>query len=249
MRWLTDIRKVALLACITSVAGLLTSLWYSAQSFIATASQVPLGILIAAPLGVLAFLLTALLPIFYFALYRDERPVQVSGRLRLLARTAAFILGILLAFQLAEWIKSPVSPIPTSLNALATIGNILLLNALSRDAGDQSEDDPSVSALLYVVTKVTVITWGVCVAFNVLRVLLLPYTYSQLRDYALSIGRHGPALADMIKEAVQTFLSQACLLAAPYVVYQSRVKRRIKHRSAQTDTAPASPDPQNPPPS
>jgi hypothetical protein len=178
-------------------------------------------------------------------LYRDEGSSQVSERLRLLARTAAFILGVLLAFQLAPWIKSPARPVPTLLGALATIGNILLLAALSREPGDQAEENPPVSKLLYVVSKVTVITWGVWVAFHLLRVVLLPYTYSQLRNYALSVGREGPSSADMIKEAVQMFLSQACLLAAPYIVYRTRVKLR----STPLDTGVASPDPQNPPPS
>jgi hypothetical protein len=111
---------------------------------------------VAASLGKLAdasasrfrHLITPFPPIFYFALYRDEGSLQVSERLRLLARTAAFILGILLAFQFAPWIKSPTQPVPTLLGALATIANILLLAALSRDAGDEPEEARPVGTLL-----------------------------------------------------------------------------------------------------
>ena len=82
-------------------------------------------------------------------------------------------------------------------------------------------------------------------AFNLLRVLALPYVYSQTRDYLISIGRDRPIFADMAKEIVPAFLSQACLWAAPYVVYRSRVR----HAAAPPGIAAASPDPQNPPPS
>jgi hypothetical protein len=122
MAWLTDIRKVALLACVTSVLSLVMAEWIGRP---------------AAPLPLLTLLLTALLPIFYLALYRDKRSFWISERLRLLARTAAFILGVLLALQLAERIKSPPISIPTLLDALDVIANILLLAAISRDVGER----------------------------------------------------------------------------------------------------------------
>ena len=224
MSWLTDIRKVALLACVTFVASLIMPLWNSTQS--------------ASPLWVLMFLLTALPPTFYFALYRDQGSLRVSQRLRLMARTAAFIQGVLLAFQLEEWIKSLASPVPTLLGTLATIATILLLVALSRNPGEQSDEDAIVSTLLYVVTKVTVFAWGGWVAFNLLRVVALPYVYSQTRHYLISIGRDRPILADMAKEVVPAFLSQACLLAAPYIVYRSNRAPTASAGTDPSDTAP-----------
>ena len=223
MSWLTDIRKVALLACVTSVASLIMPLWNSTQW--------------AAPLSVLVSLMTALPPTFYFALYRDHGSLRISERLRLLARAAAFSNGTLLAFGLAAWIKSPMGPVPTLLGALATVANILLLAALSRDPGEQPEEARPVSTLLYVVTKVTVIAWGVWVAFNLLRLVLVPYSYSQLQNYAFSVGRDGPPLAGMIKEAIQTFLRQACLFIAPYIVYKSLPSPTASAGTDPLDTA------------
>lgn len=219
MAWFTDLRKIALLACVTYVVSLIAPLWNSTRSIIASTS--PLSGWRVVPLALSVSLITALLPIFYFALYRDEGSLHISAPLRLLARAAAFVIGILLAFQLVEWIKSPGAFLARSLVALATIANILLLAALFRHPGDASEEARPISTLLYVVTKVTVIVWSAWVAFHLLRVLLLPYTYSQLRDYALSIGREGPPLTGMIEEAVQAFLGQASLLTAPYVIYKS----------------------------
>jgi hypothetical protein len=238
MAWLTDIRKVALLACITSAVDLIGYLWRAAPNVIAIASQVSSESWRAVPLALLTFIVTALLLVFYFALYRDEGSVQVSERLRLPARTAAFILGILLALQLAEWIKSPERPVPALLGALETIAYILLLAALSRDSGDEPEEVRPVGSLLYVVTKVTVITWGVWVAFNLLRVLALPYVYSQTRDYLISIGRDRPIFADMAKEIVPAFLTAACLFTAPYIVYRSI---RDATASAYTDPSGTTP--------
>jgi hypothetical protein len=238
MAWLTDVRKVALLACVTSVASMIPPLWNTAQSMIATASQAPQQSWRMMPLALATFLASALLPVFYFALFSDEGSVQVSERLRLLARAAAFTLGILLVFKLAPWIKSPTQPVPTWLGALATIANILLLAALSHSPGDESEEPHPTTARLYVATKVTVITWGVWVAFSLLRVLLLPYTYSQTRGYLLSIGREGPVLADMANEAVQTFVSSACLWAAPYIIYRSRLSPTASAYTDPSDTTP-----------
>ena len=183
------------------------------------------------------------MPAFYFALFLDPGTVHVSERLRLLARTAAFIVGILFVVQVAPWIKSPVWSMSTFLNALATIADILLLNALCRDPRYSSEEASPISPLLYVVTKVTVIVWGVWVAFTLVRLVLTPFSHWLIRSQASRVGREGPALADMATEAAVTFLSQACLLAAPYIVY----KTRVKPVATPLGTAPAFPDPQNPP--
>jgi hypothetical protein len=223
MAWLTDIRKVALLACVTSVLSLVMAEWIGRP---------------AAPLPLLTLLLTALLPIFYLALYRDKRSFWISERLRLLARTAAFILGVLLALQLAERIKSPPISIPTLLDALDVIANILLLAAISRDVGERPQENTPVSTLLYVATKVTVIAWGVWVAFTFLRLLLVPYTYSQLRDYALQMGRPGPPLLGMVKLATKTLLLEACTLAAPYIIYRSFPSPTASIYTDPSDTAP-----------
>jgi hypothetical protein len=121
------------LACITSVVGLIAPSWDATQQMIATASQLPLGRWLLAPVLLAAYIFTALPPVFYFALYRDEGSSHVPERLRLLARMAAFISGILLVFQLEPWIKSPSGSVPTLLGVLAIIGNVLLLAALARD--------------------------------------------------------------------------------------------------------------------
>ena len=123
---------------------------------------------------------------------------------------------------MAPWIKSPVWSMSTFLNALATIANILLLNALCRDPRHSSEEARPVSPLLYVVTKVTVIVWGVWVAFTLMRLVLTPFSHWLIRNQASRLGREGPALADMATEAALTFLSQACPGRALHCVQNPR---------------------------
>jgi hypothetical protein len=83
-----------------------------------------------------------------------------------------------------------------------------------------------------------VLTWGVWVAFNLLRVLALPYVYSQTRHYLISIGHDRPIFADMAKEVVPAFLSQACLWVAPYIVYRSNRAPTASAYTDPSDTAP-----------
>ena len=99
---------------------------------------------------------------------------------------------------------------------------ILLLIALSRQATDTSSADVPNSRLLRLVTKVAVIAWGIWLAFNLVRVVLTPYSYSQLRNYALQDGVTPPKLANAMVDAIRTLLSQDCLFTAPYVVYKGR---------------------------
>ena len=83
------------------------------------------------------------------------------------------------------------------------------------------DSDVPVSRLLRVMTTVAVISWGLWVAFLVVRVIAMPFAFVQTRNYALQIGRTPPVLWDMMAEAIRTLLIQTCLFAAPYIVYKS----------------------------
>jgi hypothetical protein len=72
-----------------------------------------------------------------------------------------------------------------------------------------------VSRLLRFVTKAAVIFYGIWIAFNLVRVVVTPYSYSQLRIVALETGQRRPQLSRMMLEVIQTLLTQACLFIAP----------------------------------
>lgn len=226
MLWLTDIRKVALLACVTSVASLITPGWNATRSMITTLAPLPWLLL---PVLLALWAITALPPSLLLRVISDPGTIHVSTRLRLLARTAAFLSGIFLACQLAVWIKAPSIPISTLLGALATVANSLPLAAFARDPGDESskeplDETPTVSTLLYVVTKVTVIVWGVVMAVAFLGLILAPLIHAQIQHTAFAAGMEAPPLAALVNDAAQAFLSQACLWVPPFIVYRSRVR-------------------------
>ena len=194
--------------------------------------------------------LTAIMPVFYFALYRNEGPLGFPKQLRLLSLAAALTLSVIVAAELPAWIGSlgpywtamraldwtrgaisivaaaqhpwTISHVSTLLGEFSNLACILLLIAFSRQITDESLPEIPVSRLLGLVAKVTVIAWGLWLAFNLIRVVLTPYTYVQAWNYALQIGRTPPQLADLMAEPIRMLLQQACLFTAPYVVYKSR---------------------------
>jgi len=244
--WFRDIRKAALITCTAAVLSLVIPVWHGTRTILATNPPGKWNI----PLMVFVSFLTAIMPVFYFALYRNEGPLGFPKHLRLLSLAAALTLSVIVAAELPAWIGSlgpywtamraldwtrgaisivaaaqhpwTISHVSTLLGEFSNLACILLLIAFSRQITDESLPEIPVSRLLGLVAKVTVIAWGLWLAFNLIRVVLTPYTYVQARNYALQIGRTPPQLADLMAEPIRMLLQQACLFTAPYVVYKSR---------------------------
>jgi hypothetical protein len=182
--WSTDIRKTALLVCITTVLGVLIPVRNALQ------------------------------------------------QLRRLSAVTALVSGLILAKGLWDWIGSPtshwtISQAPTILNALSLFAFILLLLAFSRQPNRECSADAivPVSSLPRITTKVALVAWGVWVAWNVVRLCLTPYSYFQLRNFALQLGRQPPQLGAMMTDITRTLLEQACLFMGPYIVYNAWPRR------------------------
>jgi hypothetical protein len=229
----TDVRKGALFARITAAAGLVFPVWNSTHQILALGqSRTPLWTM---PMIVLALFTSSLLPLFYFALYRDTGGLRITKGLRRLALVAVLILSVFVALGLPGWIESfartsvlaadrelwTIRDTSFVLDVSSSLGTILLLVALSRQRDEDSSRHP-VSRLLSIVTNVAVVTWGLWVAFQVVRLVLTPYTYTQLRDYAAQVGRTSPSLAYLIRDAARSLLTQAALFTAPLVIWRSR---------------------------
>jgi hypothetical protein len=89
----TDLRSVALIACVACVLSLPVPIWNAVQTTIAaTAPKNDLWKLAGVLLLVSVLLYSAIIPVFYFALYRNEALLYFPKRLRLLALIAAFAL-------------------------------------------------------------------------------------------------------------------------------------------------------------
>jgi len=263
--WFTDLRKVALLTCITGVLGTVLPVWSGTQSILALTSTRPLSTWWIVPLLVLTYAFTAILPVFYFAVYRNYGTLRFPRRLRLLALAAACTFSIYVAVTVARWIESlgpywsamttldwrigaasvlaaarapgTINFVSSVLGTFSNLAYILMLIAVFRHASDPSELDLPISKPLIIVTKVAAITWGLVAAFNVVRIILIPYSYAGLRDYALQIGRRPPRVWDFAAELVPALVITACMFAGPYIVYKSLRDKRVGGIAEPDDVA------------
>ena len=231
-----DVRKAALIAFVTTAVSFLLPLWDYGQQFIASASSDPKWWYL--PLGALGFLILATLPVFYFALYRNQGGLQFASRLRSLALLSAFALAASTAISTLGWLNvmlhrdagSVLSPqtsawtMSDTSSILGLIGNaacILLMFTMYGHASDEPDTGVPVSRFLSVICRVTVPAWGVWVGFNLVRLLHTPYTYSQVQDFAAQIGKTPPPFSALFADATRDLFSQAGLFAAPYIVWRA----------------------------
>ena len=254
--WFADLRSIALIACVTCVLSLPVPTWNALQAMTAaTAQKNDFWRLAGIPLLVLVTLFSAILPAFYFALYRNEAMLYFPKRLRLRALLAAVTFAVIVLAALPAYIRSltaylvvlvafdwrigaasvlvfvrdprTIGQLSTLLGEASNIACILLLIAIFRRENEPLEADVPVFKLLRVMTRAAVISWGLVVAVLVVRVFAMPFVFVQLRTYAFQIGITPPLLWDMMADAIRTLLIQTCLFAAPYIVYKSLRERPI----------------------
>lgn len=250
--WLTDIRNAALIASVAAILGVLIPVWDGARSMLAIES-IPHWIVL--PLIVLILCFTAIMPVFYFALYRNEGLPNFSTSLRILSLTGAIVLGAITAAGFPQWIESLESywadisvfdwsagaatvsmaahepgtrtQVTSLLGEFSNLAYIMLLIAFFKHASKETDRDITNSRMLVIMTKIAVIAGGLVVAGCVIRLPFMPLVYSQIRDLAIQVGRTPPRLATLMVDAVRTLLVQACLFTAPYVVYRSSLRGAV----------------------
>ena len=203
------------------------------------------------PLLALGILYSAIIPVFYCALYRDEALLYFPKRLRLLALIGALTFAVIVVTTLPGWVRSlaayfavlskldwrigatnvlvvvrdprMIGQLSTFVGEASNIACILLLIAIFRCANEPLEADVPASRLLRVMARVAAITWRLVLVIILVRLAALPYVYLQLRNYALQLGRTPPPLRDIL--AIRESLQQVCFFAAPYIVYKSLRER------------------------
>jgi hypothetical protein len=170
------------------------------------------------PALVLVYLFTAILPIFYFALYRNTAALCVPKGPRLFGLAAAVVFAIMMAAALPDSIPN----VPTLLGELSNLGYLLLLLALVRRRGDETPHDGSVSRALRLASKVASIAYGLWGGFCLATLAVAPFAYVQLENWGRQAGAlRTPGVVAMVMKQTCLALNQACLFAAPYIVYRS----------------------------
>lgn len=153
-------------------------------------------------------IVSGILPLFYFALYRNQGTWQIPLRLRRLSLAAATLFGMMVAIGVPALLDTlgltksqsvltqrepwSINDLAQILGQLSNLAYILLLIAIYRQAEDERCPKVPASKLLAIVTRIAVITYGLWVTFNLIRLALTPHVYSELQDYAWSVGRTPP---------------------------------------------------------
>lgn len=224
-----SIRKIALITFVATVLDLVRPLWNVAQTAMEIGASHPLWKWWITPaMAVVVLPLSAIMPVFYFALYRNEEPLEFPRRFRPLSLAAALTLTIVTARGLLKRVGL--------FNELSNLAYILLLFAFYRHSNLESAQTNVAacgSRLLAFITRVAVMFWGIIVAILVVRLFLMPYVYFQLRDYALQVGRTPPKLSDWMAESIRPLIDQGCLLVArpsSYTEPWSNARERLGYR-------------------
>lgn len=233
-----NIRKVALITFIGTVLGLLIPLWNSVQYFFRIASAYPvLKWSLGAAIVLFGVPITAIMPAFYFALYRNEEPLRLWKRFRPLSLAAVLVLAIvtIVEFRMVFGLGGNSSVLPeardgwnigqitTLLGLVSNAAYILLLVSIFQHTTFESGSALSKSELLSFTTRVAVMYGAIVVASSLAQLLATPYTYFQVLDH---IARRRFDLADRMMQSAGALLEGVCRFVAPYIVYRSVVRRR-----------------------
>ena len=154
------IRKLTLATAIAILAALPLPMWNATRNLV-TRPSLPAVVWIAI---VVAYLCAAILPLFYFAMWRVGGDIVVPRRLRRLCLIGALCGVIVIGTQI------PVTTVATLLSMLATLSCAALLIAMFR----QSREIGHTSAYLRRMSRVAVIGGGLWLAINVLALIRDP---------------------------------------------------------------------------
>ena len=244
MTILSDVKRVSLIACLTALAVAVITVWRGTQQMFPLITQQPVWW--AVPLLLVLLISSAIMPVFYFALWRDPGTLRFSRSLLKLSLVAAVVYGASVAIGLYGLITASardprlLTNLPALAGELSALAYIALLVALSRqpEGGAFTESDVPVSRLLRLITKFALIVWSIWILVNLVRLVLTPYQYFQARNYMYRAGQEPPPLWPIMLAATRTLLEQAALFVAPYVVYNSW----LRVESVATPPPTAAPD-------
>ncbi len=225
MSWFTDIRKVALLACVTGALSLLWSVW----SLIQALPQMQPGVAAIALAPVLAAASTL---VFYFALHRNQGTLTFPRGLRRLSLTAAVAFGVIIAVDLpgvlealdSYWRTGSQGSEETLAMAVRLVGEasnfcyLLLLAAIYRAGQDEGSAGVDASGLLEVVSRVAVMLNGLLVVYSLLAAGAMPYFYWTNRVQIQRSGQDPEVIGNMLAGPLTKVVITACIFAAPYIV-------------------------------
>lgn len=210
-------------------------MWNSARQMLGL--QTKIGPLAAIAAILVGFVFSAIVPLFYLALYRNQGELPISRNMRWMAMIAAVAIGILTLSSIPEWIGSwrgesvvnaaarqwTIGDTAVLLGMIADFAGILLLAALYRLADDGSSGSGiGVSRLFRSLTKIAVIVGGIVAIGGLIGLAATPWVYFYIRDRSLETGSSidGWTLSHLTLERLRSTLKVISVYVAPFVVWQ-----------------------------
>ncbi len=208
---MAGVRRMALVTCVAIVISLPIPMWTAMQAALETqAGKTVYGWVSI----ILAWLFAAVLPLFYFALYRNRQALHISRLLRLVSLAGALAGGIVLAAAIPLWLGSDhtwLTTVKMALSGFVDAACIVLLCMFFHGTSDLSQAGYPISKLLRIMTRTAVAAGAFWFAIN------LAAFFSAVVFGARQTG------------SIRTLLEQVCLFTAPAVVYWSSLRGVGQH--------------------
>lgn len=235
-----ELRRAAWFAWVATLAGVAIPVWGLVPQMQGLMAQWPRfwwAIWLAMVAGLA---LSASLPIFLFALHRNEGALCISHGHRHLGRWAGWAGVALLILRLSRWLPAlgvyrdgtlrlqraadyvyfnSLGFAEVVLGAISSSTLAMLLLALARY--DRAAEVRPTSSFLVSASRAAAIGWGLVVAGNVVRMAVLPYIYSTVR-VQLALLPTPLTFMQMYGDPALLLCDFAVVFAAPYIVYSSR---------------------------
>jgi glucose uptake protein GlcU len=156
------VKNLALVTAIALLAALPLPMWNATRNLI-TRPSVPVPVWIA--VGI-AYVFSAILPVFYFAMWRNPGEIGVSKRARVFCLVGVLCGVIVMRDQM------PPTTVTTALSLLATLCCVVLLIAMYLQPGSIGQK----SALLRSMTRIVMVCGVLWFGVNVLALFTNPDT-------------------------------------------------------------------------
>jgi len=229
--------------CVASVLAVAIPMWNFTRRMLALESRI--GLLIAIAGILVGYVFTAIVPLFYFALYRNKGDLSISRNMRRISITAAGAIGILSLAAILRWIAfsqgdsvldATAKPWTTSDTAAlislgANVSVVLLLSALFRLAGIGSPESGIASKFLDLLTKVAVVAGGIVAVGCVVGLAATPWVYSYVRDWSSKVGSSNApwTFSGLALDRIGAALNAMSVYVAPFVIWQGSRPRIAPH--------------------
>ena len=231
-----NFKRAALISTIGTALGALGSFWTAGISIRSITSIQPSWKWWVTPLIVAVGLLDAMLPLFYFALYRFKGTLKFPKWTRTTALLVACALGAVFCAEALNFAQLRIFPTTSQYFSLfAELCCAVLLFQVHRAEVAQNPTALPRSGPFFAITKAAGLWGGLWIAIGCFQVVATPFVYAAVRHIASGNGRPSPQFAHMLVRNIEKFVNVLCLWVTPWLVYTIQ-RREERAESIATES-------------